>query len=181
MLEKQVDVRQREVEELQSQAHVLRQEGKDTDEVDGRRQEVELKFKEMLDPLLKRKDFLMASREIHQFNRDMEDEIVRLGLYMRVDVELFVCLTSCFSSALGWRADASRYVNRPWPQFTDCSAAYQEEPGNVLWVHYFFNYYVSLEHKSSISITGIFVAIANNTVYGSKLYIFLLCQKSLGY
>lgn len=76
MLEKQVDVRQREVEELQSQAHVLRQEGKDTDEVDGRRQEVELKFKEMLDPLLKRKDFLMASREIHQFNRDMEDEIL---------------------------------------------------------------------------------------------------------
>ncbi len=28
---------------------------------------------------------------------------------------------------------------------------------------------------------GIFVAIANNTLYGSKLSIFLLCQKSLGY
>ncbi len=28
---------------------------------------------------------------------------------------------------------------------------------------------------------GIFVAIANNTLYGSKLLIFLLCQKSLGY
>ncbi len=138
MLENQVDVRQKEVEELQSQAHVLRQEGKDTDEVDGRRQVVELKFKELLDPLQKRKDFLMASREIHQFNRDMEDEIVSLGLYMRVNVELFMCLTSCFSSALGWGADASRYVNRPWPQFTDCSAAYQEEPGNVLWVNYFF-------------------------------------------
>ncbi len=26
---------------------------------------------------------------------------------------------------------------------------------------------------------GIFVAIANNTLYGSKLYILLLCQKSL--
>lgn len=76
MLENQVDVRQKEVEELQSQAHVLRQEGKDTDEVDGRRKVVELKFKELLDPLQKRKDFLMASREIHQFNRDMEDEIL---------------------------------------------------------------------------------------------------------
>uniref|UniRef100_A0A673NI05 Spectrin beta chain, non-erythrocytic 1-like n=1 Tax=Sinocyclocheilus rhinocerous TaxID=307959 RepID=A0A673NI05_9TELE len=76
MLENQVEVRQREVEELQSQAHVLRQEGKDTDEVDGRRKEVELKFKELLEPLQKRKDFLMASREIHQFNRDMEDEIL---------------------------------------------------------------------------------------------------------
>uniref|UniRef100_A0A671Q229 G protein-coupled receptor kinase n=1 Tax=Sinocyclocheilus anshuiensis TaxID=1608454 RepID=A0A671Q229_9TELE len=40
--------------------------------------------------------------------------------------------------------------------------------------------YVTLEHKTSSS-TGIFVAIANNTLYGSKLYIFLLCQKSLGY
>ncbi len=35
--------------------------------------------------------------------------------------------------------------------------------------------------KAVISNTGIFVAITNNTLYGSKLYIFLLCQKSLGY
>ncbi len=34
--------------------------------------------------------------------------------------------------------------------------------------------------KAVISNTGIFVAIDNNTLYGSKLYIFLLCQKSLG-
>ncbi len=31
--------------------------------------------------------------------------------------------------------------------------------------------------KAVISNTGIFVAIDNNTLYGSKLYIFLLCQK----
>ncbi len=30
-----------------------------------------------------------------------------------------------------------------------------------------------------ISSTAIFVAIDNNTLYGSKLYIFHLCQKSL--
>ncbi len=35
--------------------------------------------------------------------------------------------------------------------------------------------------KPVISSTGIFVAIANNTLCGSKLLIFLLCQKSLGY
>uniref|UniRef100_A0AAR2JVG9 Spectrin beta chain n=1 Tax=Pygocentrus nattereri TaxID=42514 RepID=A0AAR2JVG9_PYGNA len=51
-------------------------EGKDTDEVDRRRQVVEKKFQELLDPLMKRKNFLMASREIHQFNRDVEDEIL---------------------------------------------------------------------------------------------------------
>lgn len=78
-----MEVRKREVEELQSQAHVLRQEGKDTDEVDGRRKVVEKKFQELLDPLLKRKNFLMASREIHQFNRDVEDEIVSEGKRFR--------------------------------------------------------------------------------------------------
>ncbi|XP_071235761.1 spectrin beta chain, non-erythrocytic 1-like isoform X2 [Salvelinus alpinus] len=76
MLESQVDVRQKEVEELQSQAQVLSQEGKDTDEVDGQRRIVEKKFQQLLDPLRKRKGNLMASREIHQFNRDMEDEIL---------------------------------------------------------------------------------------------------------
>jgi len=34
-------------------------------------------------------------------------------------------------------------------------------------------------HITNISSTGIFVAIDNNTKYGSKLYIFILCQKSL--
>ncbi len=33
--------------------------------------------------------------------------------------------------------------------------------------------------KAVISSTAISVVIANNTTYGSKLYIFLLCQKSL--
>nr|XP_046186100.1 spectrin beta chain, non-erythrocytic 1-like isoform X1 [Oncorhynchus gorbuscha] len=76
ILENQVEVRQREVVELQSQALVLSQEGNVTEEVDGQRQMVEHKFKELLDPLRKRKNFLVASREIHQFNRDVEDEIL---------------------------------------------------------------------------------------------------------
>ncbi|MGH0140023.1 UNVERIFIED_CONTAM: hypothetical protein FKN15_010004 [Acipenser sinensis] len=76
MLENQVEVRKKEVEELQGQAKVLSLEGKDTDEVDGRRQVVEQKFNELLAPLQQRKNYLMASKEIHQFNRDVEDEIV---------------------------------------------------------------------------------------------------------
>ncbi len=35
--------------------------------------------------------------------------------------------------------------------------------------------------KPVFSRWGIFVAIANNTLYGLKLYIFILCQKSLAY
>uniref|UniRef100_A0A8C4HVK3 Spectrin beta chain n=1 Tax=Dicentrarchus labrax TaxID=13489 RepID=A0A8C4HVK3_DICLA len=76
MLENQVEVRQREVVELQSQVKALGQEVKDTDEVDGRRQLVERKFQELLEPLRRRRDFLVASREVHQFNRDVEDEIL---------------------------------------------------------------------------------------------------------
>lgn len=72
-----MDVRQKEVVELQSQVKALGQEVKDADEVDGRRQLVESKFQELLDPLKRRRNFLVASREVHQFNRDVEDEIVR--------------------------------------------------------------------------------------------------------
>lgn len=84
MLENQVEVRQREVVELQSQVKALGQEVKDTDEVDGRRQLLERKFQELLDPLRRRKNFLVASREVHQFNRDVEDEIVRKTDRVRV-------------------------------------------------------------------------------------------------
>uniref|UniRef100_A0AAR2KXC5 Spectrin beta chain n=1 Tax=Pygocentrus nattereri TaxID=42514 RepID=A0AAR2KXC5_PYGNA len=76
MLESQVEVRQKEVEELRSQAQALSQEGKGSDEVDGQRRGVEKKFHELQEPLKKRRSNLMASREIHQFNRDVEDEIL---------------------------------------------------------------------------------------------------------
>ncbi|KAB5518444.1 hypothetical protein PHYPO_G00165970 [Pangasianodon hypophthalmus] len=76
MLESQVEVRQKEVEELRTQAQALSQEGKGSDEVDGLRCRVEKKFHELQEPLKKRRSNLMASREIHQFNRDVEDEIL---------------------------------------------------------------------------------------------------------
>uniref|UniRef100_A0A3B3VDV9 Spectrin beta chain, non-erythrocytic 1 n=1 Tax=Poecilia latipinna TaxID=48699 RepID=A0A3B3VDV9_9TELE len=76
MLESQVEVRQKEVEELQKQSQALSQEGKGSDEADGKRISVENKFQALLAPLKMRRDNLMASREIHQFNRDVEDEIL---------------------------------------------------------------------------------------------------------
>lgn len=79
ILESQVEVRQKEVGELQGQSQALSQEGKGSDEVDGQRISVEQKFQSLQDPLKKRRDNLMASREIHQFNRDVEDEIVSGG------------------------------------------------------------------------------------------------------
>lgn len=76
MLESQVEVRQKEVDELQGQSQALSQEGKGSEEVDGQRIGVEKKFQALQAPLKNRRDNLMASREIHQFNRDVEDEIV---------------------------------------------------------------------------------------------------------
>ncbi|KAJ1156330.1 hypothetical protein NDU88_009054 [Pleurodeles waltl] len=76
MLENQMEVRKKEIEELESQAKALSQEGKSTDEVDGQRVIVEKRFVQLLAPLNERKDYLLASKEIHQFNRDVEDEIL---------------------------------------------------------------------------------------------------------
>ncbi|NXF34163.1 SPTB2 protein, partial [Nyctibius bracteatus] len=84
MLENQMDVRKKEIEELQTQARALSQEGKSTDEVDGRRLTVEKKFLELLEPLNERKANLLASKEIHQFNRDVEDEILWVGERMPI-------------------------------------------------------------------------------------------------
>ncbi|XP_004867341.1 spectrin beta chain, non-erythrocytic 1 isoform X3 [Heterocephalus glaber] len=79
MLENQMEVRKKEIEELQSQAQALSQEGKSTDEVDSKRLTVQTKFRELLEPLNERKHNLLASKEIHQFNRDVEDEILWVG------------------------------------------------------------------------------------------------------
>ncbi len=53
----------------------------------------------------------------------------------------------------------------------------------ALWSFYSFclfcRYMWPWSTKAVISSTGIFVEIANNTLNGPKLYIFILCQKSL--
>ncbi|XP_078452118.1 spectrin beta chain, non-erythrocytic 1-like isoform X1 [Lampetra planeri] len=76
MLENQMEVRKKEVEELQSQATVLCQEGKGRDEVDSQRLTVENRFEQVLAPLQQRRDKLLASKEVHQYIRDLEDEIL---------------------------------------------------------------------------------------------------------
>lgn len=88
-----MEVRKKEIEELQSQAQALSQEGKSTDEVDSKRLTVQTKFTELLEPLNERKHNLLASKEIHQFNRDVEDEIVSRPLLHK----LLFCKPPCLS------------------------------------------------------------------------------------
>nr|XP_020669027.1 spectrin beta chain, non-erythrocytic 2 [Pogona vitticeps] len=76
MLENQMDVREKEVEGLKGQALALSPEDSNTVEVDGKLRTVEDKFAELRAPLRERCQKLLASKEEHQFNRDLEDEIL---------------------------------------------------------------------------------------------------------
>ncbi|CAH1264127.1 SPTBN1 [Branchiostoma lanceolatum] len=87
LLEKDVDIKRQQMLELQNQAEVLRNEGSIVDEVDGKRVQVEEslaslatsesvkeRFSQLEGPLSERRKMLEASKELHQFHRDVEDE-----------------------------------------------------------------------------------------------------------
>lgn len=76
MLEHQMEVREKEVQSLQSQALALAQEDSGIMEVDGQQRRVTDSFSKLQDPLRQRRQHLLDSKEAHQFNRDLEDEIV---------------------------------------------------------------------------------------------------------
>lgn len=71
-----MEVREKEVQSLQSQALALSQEDAGLAEVDGRQKCVIDNFSNLQEPLKQRRQRLLASKEAHQFNRDLEDEIV---------------------------------------------------------------------------------------------------------
>uniref|UniRef100_A0A3P8RSA6 Spectrin beta chain n=1 Tax=Amphiprion percula TaxID=161767 RepID=A0A3P8RSA6_AMPPE len=76
MLEHQMEVREKEVQSLQSQALALSQEDAGLAEVDGQQRRVTDNFSNLQEPLKLRRQRLLASKEAHQFNRDLEDEIL---------------------------------------------------------------------------------------------------------
>ncbi|XP_049597649.1 spectrin family protein isoform X1 [Syngnathus scovelli] len=76
MLEHQMEVREKEVQSLQSQALALSQEDAGISEVDGQQRRVTDSFSSLQEPLRLRRQRLLASKEAHQFNRDLEDEIL---------------------------------------------------------------------------------------------------------
>lgn len=71
-----MEVREKEVQSLQSQAVALSQEDAGLAEVDGQQKRVIDSFSGLQEPLGVRRQKLLASKEGHQFNRDLEDEIV---------------------------------------------------------------------------------------------------------
>ncbi|XP_067895582.1 spectrin beta chain, non-erythrocytic 1-like isoform X1 [Heterodontus francisci] len=74
VLENQVEVRQKEVEELLSQTRIPSQDGQM--ETDGKEKDIESRFLQLMDPLQERRQKLFISKMIYQFYRDLEDEIL---------------------------------------------------------------------------------------------------------
>ncbi|XP_072896311.1 spectrin beta chain, non-erythrocytic 1-like isoform X2 [Hemitrygon akajei] len=72
MTENQVEVRQKEVEDLLSQATILSQERQL--ETDGKEKKIEKRFLQLMSPLQKRRQSLLSSKRSFQFFRDLEDE-----------------------------------------------------------------------------------------------------------
>ncbi|ELV09523.1 Spectrin beta chain, brain 2 [Tupaia chinensis] len=76
MLEREMAVREKEVEAIQAQAKALAQEDQGAGEVERTSRAVEEKFRALCQPMKERCQHLQASREQHQFHRDVEDEIL---------------------------------------------------------------------------------------------------------
>uniref|UniRef100_A0A2K6MB38 Spectrin beta chain n=1 Tax=Rhinopithecus bieti TaxID=61621 RepID=A0A2K6MB38_RHIBE len=76
MLEWEMAVREKEVEAIQAQAKALAQEDQGAGEVERTSRAVEEKFRALCQPMRERCRRLQASREQHQFHRDVEDEIL---------------------------------------------------------------------------------------------------------
>ncbi|XP_048883547.1 spectrin beta chain, non-erythrocytic 1-like isoform X1 [Brienomyrus brachyistius] len=76
MLEHQMEVREKEVQSLQAQAQAMSQEEAGVVEVDSQRMQVAESFAQLAEPIRQRRQLLLASKEAHQFNRDLEDEIL---------------------------------------------------------------------------------------------------------
>ncbi|XP_013006253.1 spectrin beta chain, non-erythrocytic 2 isoform X3 [Cavia porcellus] len=76
MLEREMAVREKEVEAIQAQAKALAQEDQGAGEVERTSRAVEEKFRALCQPMKERCQRLQASREQHQFHRDVADEIL---------------------------------------------------------------------------------------------------------
>lgn len=79
MTENQVRDRARELEELQEA--VIKHGGarEDQPELEAEQQALQIEFQQLLTPLDQRRGKLEASKAVHQFYRDLADELVRIN------------------------------------------------------------------------------------------------------
>lgn len=135
MTENQVRDRARELEELQEavQQHASLRE--DQPEFEVEQQTLQRDFQKLLTPLAQRRGKLEAAKAVHQFFRDLADEIVctyiaypNYSFSLVFSKELLHRSFHLCSSALGEREVANSNVRGSWQQSSDCSTSAQEEP-----------------------------------------------------
>lgn len=71
----------KEVGQLQVQASSIPQQTQVKETVAERQSKVEARMIRLIEPLKERRRLLLASKEVHQVGRDLEDEIVSLTCY----------------------------------------------------------------------------------------------------
>lgn len=75
-MEAQMEEWYKEVGTLQVQAASIPQQTQVKETVAGRQTTVEARMVRLIEPLKERRRILLASKEVHQVGRDLEDEIV---------------------------------------------------------------------------------------------------------
>lgn len=87
MMENQVRDRARELEELQE---AVRKHGggrEDQPELEAEQQALQRDFQQLLTPLAQRKGKLEAAKAVHQFYRDLADELVSMDPFSQQSVQ----------------------------------------------------------------------------------------------
>lgn len=83
-IEKELEMRQKQVNELEKQAALLKQtEPEKSDEIDAKRYAIEQRFSEIVQPLEEHKKELQQQKRVFQFLRDCEDEQLWIEEKMR--------------------------------------------------------------------------------------------------
>lgn len=75
-METQMEEWYKEVGQLQGQVATIPQQTQIKETVAGRQAAVEARMVRLIEPLKERRRILLASKEVHQVGRDLEDEIV---------------------------------------------------------------------------------------------------------
>ncbi len=84
-IETQLAARQKQVEELKQQAALLKEnEPEKAGDIDAKREYIEARFSDIVQPLEEKKKQLQAQKRVFQFLRDCEDEILWIGEKMQV-------------------------------------------------------------------------------------------------
>lgn len=85
----------KEVGDLQAQAASIPQQGEVMEKVSEKQVGVETRIVRLIEPLKERRRILLASKEVHQVGRDLEDEIVSLTTSLQPLILIFLMCIYC--------------------------------------------------------------------------------------